>query len=82
MELHFTEPSDWYALTHELLARHHGSALSNYYDKSMLKLLKNIFPEHEWHAWLLKRTPNVPIIKIHLIVFWTILVTNSCRIWL
>lgn len=58
-KLEFSAPEDWYGLTHELLARHNGAALSHNYDKSMIKLLRGIFPEREWHPWLLKKTPNV-----------------------
>lgn len=52
-QLGYTTPEDWYKITSKLIFDNYGCGLlSNYYQGSPIKFLREVYPEHEWLEWL------------------------------
>jgi hypothetical protein len=52
-ELGYTNMEDWYQLTMRHFAEHYGIPLHDYYKKSIIDLLRKIFPGQVWYRFLL-----------------------------
>jgi hypothetical protein len=50
----------WYSVDKKLIIEIGGAGLlENYYDNSLVKALKDVFPLHEWHDWMFEHHPKV-----------------------
>ena len=57
--LGFRRLHDWYRLTYEDLASHHGGTLGNcYWRSSPFRAVKECFPDYDWHEWLFIQVPR------------------------
>ncbi len=50
-------PEQWYSVTYRQIADNHGLTLVAYYDYSVLKIVSDYLPNHEWKPWLFRRIP-------------------------
>ncbi len=57
--------SDWYNIKAEYMARLGVSTTSNndrpilsFYNFSLLKALRSVYPEHDWHPWMFHSVPH------------------------
>jgi hypothetical protein len=57
-ELELTNPESWYNVRTVQLKIMGGAMMLDYYNYSLYKLLADLFPEHEWHAWRFNRVPH------------------------
>ena len=58
-QLGYRKPADWLALTGTLVKQHSGGGLlHNVYRGSILKLLRDTMPAHDWKPWLVHTAPQ------------------------
>ena len=57
-KLGYKEMDDWYQLSQRELAKHGGGALHNRFSGSPLRMLKHIFPEHDWLEFRFSMAPK------------------------
>ena len=56
-ELNYKRYEDWYDITLETIIDNFGSGLVvGYYEGTLFKFLKSVYPEHNWIPWKFKRT--------------------------
>jgi hypothetical protein len=67
-----TDPSDWYRHTVATIDKHCGAGLiPTKYDSSLIKLLRDIYPDYPWKPYMLVKAPHQ---------YW--LEDANCRKWL
>jgi len=50
---------DWYGAALQSIIKNHGAGLVvGYYDGSLYKFLKSVYPTHDWQPWKFNRTSN------------------------
>ena len=55
----YTNMEDWYKITKDKISDNYGGGLfTDYYQNSLIKFLKEIYPEYEWLEWKHISTPN------------------------
>ena len=58
-KLGFERLEDWYRITGRTLTENHGGRLLHgYYGSSVIRLLRDNFPDYEWLEWKLRSTPT------------------------
>jgi very-short-patch-repair endonuclease/ABC-type Zn uptake system ZnuABC Zn-binding protein ZnuA len=62
-ELRFTEPEDWYKISHKDIKKNKGAGLlAQYYNDSPIlfvkEVVKLIYPDYEWFEWKFNKTTN------------------------
>ncbi len=45
------DPSDWYYVSIQQVAKYGGSGLLHRYGNSLTQALRSIYPQHNWKAW-------------------------------
>ncbi len=50
-------PEQWYSVTYRQIADNHGLTLAAYYDYSVLNIVNDYLPNHDWKPWLFRRIP-------------------------
>ena len=62
-KLGFCRMSDWYRLTYQDMAKHHGSGLANiWWHSSPVEAVQKCFPAYDWEEWQFVQVP---------MAFWT-----------
>lgn len=51
-------PEQWYSVTYRQIADNHGATLAAYYDYSVLKIVNDYLPDHDWKPWLFRKVPK------------------------
>jgi hypothetical protein len=58
-KLNIQTKSDWYKVTFKQVVEMGGATvLRHYYNSSLPKALKEVFPEHDWNFWRFKQSPK------------------------
>jgi very-short-patch-repair endonuclease len=58
-ELKYESMEDWYKTTNIIVSKNHGCGLlSSYYNLSIQKMLKTIYPDYKWIPWKFERVSN------------------------
>ncbi len=55
--LRIRTPEQWYSVTYRQIAANHGLTLAAYYDYSVLNIVSDYLPGHDWKPWLFRRIP-------------------------
>jgi hypothetical protein len=57
-KLRFRQLGDWYHLSYQDMARHHGGSVANvFWHTSPVHAVKECFPQYDWHEWLFSQVP-------------------------
>ncbi len=56
--LRIRTPDQWYGVTVEQIADHHGVTLVAHFRWSMLNIVKEYLPDYDWKPWLFRRVPS------------------------
>jgi hypothetical protein len=57
-QLNIQHLDDWYQYTSDTFEEYRGSTLLMYYSNSHFRLLKEMFPQHDWMEWKFKNAPQ------------------------
>lgn len=56
-QLNIKDMDGWYKVTYKDMQTRKGSRLLQLYGYSVIKVLKAVYPEHDWHPWLFNKVP-------------------------
>jgi len=57
-ELGYKKYEDWYKIDGRLINKNCGDGFIKYYNRSIVKALKELIPNYEWYDWKFKKTPQ------------------------